>query len=376
MNILIDASQIPLEKTGVGVYADNLIHAILETDPRNRYTIVIQDDEKTFADVVQRNIRIVKYPARIFRKLLFRFILEQIFIPLLSLKLKIDVIHSLHYSFPLVAFGRKRVVTIHDMTFFKYPQVHEPCKIFYFRFFILMAARLASRTIVDSESTHRDFIARTDANPETVTTVLPGRPPTFDRPSAAPQAVITRERFGICGDYILFVGTLEPRKNLFRLILAFARLVTEGIPVQLLALGKKGWGYDPVYRLIEDLGIGNRIVFTGYVDEDEKRHLMKHAKVFVYPSLYEGFGLPLLEALALGLPSVTSNVSSLPEVAGSAAILVDPNDIEAIYRAIRRVLTDEKLRGELSAAARKQARRFSWRTAAKKTIEVYETTGA
>jgi glycosyltransferase involved in cell wall biosynthesis len=373
LNILIDASQFPTEKTGVGVYAVNLIHAIVAMDQRNQYTIIIQDDEVAFESIDSPNVRILKFPARIFRKFFFRFFLEQIVIPYLLLRHKIDLIHSLHYSFPLMTFGSKRVVTIHDMTFFKFPEAHERVKVFYFRLFILLAAKIASRTIADSESTRRDFIARTDAAMENVVTVLLGSPPASQISDTVTDSAPIRHRLGITGEYIMFVGTVEPRKNLLRLILAFARLISEEKDYQLVILGKKGWGYDPVFQVIAELDIADHIVFTGYLGDDEKLQLMKNATLFVYPSLYEGFGLPLLEALSLGLPTITSNVSSLPEVAGSGAIQIDPYDTRAIYQAIKKLLSDEKLREGLELKAREQASRFSWQKTAEKTTAVYKT---
>ena len=372
MNILIDASQFPLEKTGVGVYAVNLIRAIISADNRNRYTIVIQDDEQAFDDVCDSNARLLRYPAGVYRKFIFRFFLEQVVIPYLVLKQQIDVVHSLHYSFPLLVFGRKRVVTIHDMTFFKFPEAHVRLKVFYFRLFILLAAKLADFMITDSASTRRDFIARTGANPAAVKTIHLGRP-SFTRSSeAAARESNVRKRLGISDNFILFVGTMEPRKNLFRLILSFARLLTDGKPYQLVILGKKGWGYHSVFRLIEELKIADHVIFTGYLNETDKLLLMKKATLFVYPSLYEGFGLPLLEALSSGVPAVTSNVSSLPEIAGESAILVDPYDTYAIYNAIKKLLSDEKLRARLTEKAKIQAKKFSWQTAALQTMKIYE----
>ena len=374
MNILIDGSQFPLEKTGVGVYAVNLIHALVIADRRNRYTIVIQDDENAFDDIVEPNVKILKYPARIFRKFFFRLFLEQIVFPYLTIRFKIDVIHSLHYSFPLITFGCKRIVTVHDMTFFMFPEVHERFKIYYFRFFILMAARTAHAIITDSESTRRDFIARTDATPGRVTTVLLGKQDDHSDNTAVVNSPV-RRKLGISDDYILFIGTVEPRKNLFRLILAFARLSSQKTAWQLVIIGQKGWGYHPVFQLIQELEIADNVIFTGYVGEDEKLHLLQHATVFVYPSLYEGFGLPLLEALSMGVPAITSNISSLPEVAGSGAIQVDPYDTSAIYEALRELLSDKKMRTELAVKAKAQSRMFCWQKTAEKTIQVYEAVG-
>ena len=181
-----------------------------------------------------------------------------------------------------------------------------------------------------------------------------------------------KARYNIAGDYILFVGTLQPRKNLIRLIEAFSNLQSPISNIQLIIAGKKGWLYEETFRQVEELGLEWKVVFTDYAPEGDLPALLSGASLFVFPSLYEGFGLPVLEAMACGTPVVCSNVSSLPEVAGEAAILVDPLDVEELATAMERVLGDEELRAELTERGFEQARRFSWEKCARQTLDVLE----
>jgi len=199
-----------------------------------------------------------------------------------------------------------------------------------------------------------------------------------------------KARYGIAGDYVLFVGTLQPRKNLIRLIEAFSpstrlrraqssrsgrRLSNPQSPIsnlQLVIAGKKGWLYEEIFQQVEELELEGKVVFTGYVVAGDLPALLSGAGLFVFPSLYEGFGLPVLEAMACGTPVICSNASSLPEVAGDAALLVDPLDVEGLAAAMERVLGDEALRAELIERGFERARKFSWERCARETLDVLE----
>jgi len=184
-----------------------------------------------------------------------------------------------------------------------------------------------------------------------------------------------KARYHIRGEYVLYVGTLQPRKNLGRLLEAVALLRKEarrGEAPSLIIAGRKGWLYDPVFQQVERLGLEGEVVFPGYVPQEDLPALLSGARLFVFPSLYEGFGLPVLEAMACGTPVVCSNVSSLPEVAGDAALLVDPLDVEGMAEAMNRLLQDEGLRAELVERGYRQVRRFSWERCARATLAVLE----
>jgi glycosyltransferase involved in cell wall biosynthesis len=375
VNILIDFSQIPINKTGVGTYAVNLIQKISEADTNteDRFIILIQDDERVFDDFTDDRFAFVPVNNKIFRRLLPRFLLEQLFIPWLILQHHIDCVHSLHYSFPLFTFAAKKIVTVHDMTFFLFPEYHLAVKRYYFRFWIQMAAVFAHRIITDSRSTRDDFYVLTRRRKFNVTVVplassLPEIPDSHQADFRSIQ-----KKYNLQNDYFLFIGTIEPRKNINRLICAFEKLSLELPIYTLVIIGQKGWDYEKVGWLVQKSRVKDRIIFTGFVEEIEKLLLLKYAKLFLYPSIYEGFGLPVLEALNFGIPTVTSNVSSMPEIAGDAALKINPLDVDEIYGAMKLLLSSDSVYRSFQQKALDQARKFNWETTAKLTLHVYHS---
>ncbi len=373
MNVLIDATGVTKKKAGVGVYARNLIQELTRIRPGPRLFVVAQDDDPELDFGDHDNVTMIRVPAKLFRILPLRFLLEQTFLPLLLLKHRINVLHSLHYSFPLVRFRTSQVVTLHDMTFFDMPEVHEFVKIKYFRFFIRMAALFADKIIFVSQSTQRDCIARLGPlRRPTYSVIHLGKSEAF-HPGLDPAEVKrVRDKYGLLGDFILYVGTIEPRKNLAALVSAFAAVCDQHSGLVLVLAGMRGWMYDGLLETISRLRLESRVIFTGFIPEEEKPFLIAGATVFAYPSLYEGFGIPVLEALACGIPTLTSNVSSLPEVAGNAALLVDPTNVEEISSSLERLLSDQSLREELKRESLLQAAKFSWADTAAATLRAYQ----
>lgn len=371
MNVLIDFSQIPIQKVGVGVYGLNLVLNI-KPETGLHYYILVQDDDSSLDSCESSAVTLIRVNSVKFRKLVNRLILEQIYIPYLVYKYKIDVVHSLHYSFPIMASARK-IVTVCDMIFFKYPELHLKSKVLYFRFFIWLTTFLAAKVICISKSTEQDYLAHFKASPRLTTVVELGKDQTY-RPDIDQREVkLVLKKYEISGDYILFIGTIEPRKNISNLILAFARVVAGGSPLYLVIVGKKGWHYESVFSLVKELHLEGKVIFTGFVEESEKPALLVGARMFVYPSYYEGFGIPVLESLACGTPTITSNLSSMPEVASDAAVLVDPGSIVDIHAALSKLYSDEELCEDLRKRGLIQAAKFSWLTTAEKTIAVYKS---
>lgn len=373
MNILIDFSQIPKKKGGVGVYAQNLARQLSLQDKRNTYYIMIQDDDDCLDDIEGTNFRFFRLNHKIFRLFLFRFIFEQFFIPVLIKRMKIDIIHSLHYSFPIISFQASVIVTVHDMTFFLFPKYHLLFKKYYFRFFIKQVARRASAIIAVSKSTKHDFLRLTGISSNKIKVIPLGRPPEAVRSSAFatdPKSVFSK--LGIKKPYILYVGTLEPRKNIKRLINAFKSLIIECPNRQLVIAGAKGWHYQKIYETISCDQVQHKVIFTGFVSDMEKYCLMIHSEVFVYPSLYEGFGLPVLEAMAFGVPTITSDRSAMPEVVGNAALMINPEDNEQLIEGVRRLIEDKVLNKGLRKRALVRSKRFRWRHTARKTLCLYQ----
>ncbi|MEA3344762.1 MAG: glycosyltransferase family 1 protein, partial [Chloroflexota bacterium] len=245
---------------------------------------------------------------------------------------------------------RRSVVTVHDLGFRFFPQAHRTLDRWYLEWSTRYHARAAAHLLADSEATKRDLIELYGVPPERITVVYPGRDESL-QPVADPDAIAQiKKRYGIGGEYILHIGTLHPRKNLAHLVEAFA-LLREGLPQgsawRLVLAGRKGWLYEPLFRRIAELGLEEEVIFTGYVPQPDLAPLLSGARCFAFPSLYEGFGFPVLEAMSCGTPVVCSNASSLPEVAGDAALLVDPQDTQAWAEAMERVLTDGELRRSL-----------------------------
>jgi glycosyltransferase involved in cell wall biosynthesis len=373
MRILIDFTPIPIDRTGVGVYAENLIREIaLILHPDDLLFVLVQDDEKVIPQIVQNvaNTRIVAIASRLFRNRAALMIYEQCILPWILLTKRIDVIHSLHYMHPIVS-PAARVVTVHDLTHSLWPQLHTRSRRLLMPLFAKRAVKFAEAVIFDSASTLSDA-ERLWSTGNNLRRVVPlgVAPEAF---SALPEKAIqeTRQRLNIQQPYILFMGTIEPRKNLIRLINAFEEIGNIHQDYLLVIAGKLGWDYESVLKAIASSPLRERICHLGYVPEADKRALIGGCKVLAYPSLYEGFGLPVLEGMAAGVPVVTSNVSSIPEVAGNAAVMVDPNSVDQIASAINQVLTDPSLAARLGAAGYQRAREFSWGRTAHNTYELY-----
>lgn len=371
MKVLIDCTQVTRKKAGVGVYAENMVRELTRLDSGIEWFLLVQDDDSDFDFSQCSNVTLIRVDSRTFRKLPFRFLLEQLFIPFLALRYGIDVVHSLHYSFPLLPMSAKKVVTIHDMTMFLMPDMHLPSKVRYFQFFTGAAARRADALSFVSHSSQEDFL-KFFPHPAPSCHIVPlGKGPQF-RPDLDPQRIeeVVR-KYGITQPYILFIGTIEPRKNLVRLTEAFSTLAQAHPSHVLVIAGMKGWMFKRLFNLVRTLNLENKVIFTGFVLETEKPYLIRGAEVFAYPSLYEGFGIPVLEALACGTPTLTSNISSIPEITGDAALLIDPSSMQDIAAGLKLLLGDASLRYKLSAKSISQAARFSWSHTAADTLSVY-----
>jgi len=257
------------------------------------------------------------------------------------------------------------------MTFFKLPQYHELIKRYYFRFFTWLSAKLADRVIAISESTKKDFLAITGARKGKVAVIYLGKENWSHFTFTTEKIEFVKDKYGIEGQYLLFIGTIEPRKNLLKLINAYKKLLNIEKKYHLVIGGKKGWRYKEIYRIIDDLRLDDEIIFTGFIEEADKPYLIIGAKVFIYPSLYEGFGIPVLEALTLGVPTITSNVSSMPEITDGAALLINPADEEELLDAIKLLISNQKLYLNYKEKSILQASKFTWTKTASKTIELY-----
>ena len=279
-----------------------------------------------------------------------------------------DVVHATnHAAVPPAAREQRLVVTIHDLAFEIAPSLFPRDWRILYRTGLRAAVRRADAIVTPSRNTAEDVLSRTDVDPAKLRVV----PLAASLPQGTLDAQDVLARLKVRAPFVLFVGTLEPRKNLVRLVRAYRRVAATGAPHTLVLAGPLGWQHEPLMRELSLQGPGE-IVMTGRVSGDELDALYRAADVFAYPSLYEGFGLPVLEAMARGVPSVVSTTSSLPEVAGDAAIAVDPRSVREIARALERVLSDVNVAEDLAMRGRRQAQRFSWDETARMTLAVYD----
>jgi glycosyltransferase involved in cell wall biosynthesis len=284
---------------------------------------------------------------------------------------EVDLFHATTHSVP-VRWAGPLVFTLHDVTFLSHPHLHTLDNRLHCLTGLARAVCRGARFVAVSDNTRRECERHLDLPGERIDVVPNAADPHF-RPIEQDEARRrVARRFGLAEPYVLAVGTLEPRKNLGALIAAFAAL-PESLrgAVRLAVAGGGGWlGVDPA-EAARRAGIGDRVSVLGAVADDDLPHLYAGAEAFVYPSLYEGFGLPALEALACGAPAIVSETSSLPEVVGEAAVLIDPHDVGALRAALERVLGDAELRARLRAAGPRRAAQFSWRRTAEETAAVY-----
>ena len=268
----------------------------------------------------------------------------------------------------LTAVPRSRVplvFTVHDLAFRSFPGHHNRRTRVMAELALRRAVKTAAAFIAVSAFTASELRRITGIGPERIHVIAEAAEESF-RPVDDSACLA---RYGIATPYLLYVGTLEPRKNLPLLLRAYAALGP--VEAKLVVVGSKGWMYDEIFDLVGRLDLASRVVFTGFVPDDDLPALLTAATAFVYPSLHEGFGLPVLEAMQCGAPVITSNVSSLPEVAGDAALLVSPTDLDGLTGALRRVLAEPGLRAEMRERSLRQASRFSWKRTAEETLEVY-----
>jgi len=304
-----------------------------------------------------------------------RILWEQLVLPALSRRLGLDLLHATVNVSPWIG-GCPAVVTVHDLSFLRYPEAFPTLQRIYLRSQARRSVLAARQVIAVSEATAQDVIRFFAVPAGRISVVYNGVDAAFH---PAPQAEVEafRRRKKLPARFIMHLGTLEPRKNLVRLVQAFAQVLRQDRekpgrePLKLLLAGGKGWDYDNIFRAVADLGLTGEVLFPGYVPDEELVWWYRAAILFAYPSLFEGFGLPVAEAMACGTPAVTSSVSSLPEVAGDAALLVDPTSVEALAGALRQLLDNPALARQFGERGKAQAARFSWSRTARETVQVY-----
>ncbi len=362
------------EAAGVGHYTYYLVKNLLALDRQTQYVLFFDYRMKREGtqEFQQPNVKIRYFPFSSYKKFL-PFAYSHMLTAATLLRERLDIFHSPTTSVPLT-YPKTTVVTVHDLAIYVNPSWF-PSQIFSTRLLVPQSLKRARRLIAVSLATKRDLKSIFNVPSKKVSVIHEGV--TTDKLNLRDKNVDVRRKFNLPQTYLLYVGTLEARKNLPGLIDAFALLWRTKpslmASVKLVLAGNIGHKGDDVLEKIRGLGLQKQIRYIGYVTHNEKISLLRSAAIFVFPSLFEGFGLPVLEAMNLGTPVITSNRSSMPEIAQNAAVLVDPEDPVEIARAIERVLTNDKLRQTLREAGLKRAKAFNWRTTAAETLAVYRS---
>jgi glycosyltransferase involved in cell wall biosynthesis len=354
-------------RAGISHYVEQTLQQLGQIDRESRYDIYTTRGLDQAALGLPPNFRVI--PSRLPTiNPRVRIPWEQFVAPLLLRRSKADLFHGVHSVVPL-ATATRTVVTVHDLAFIRFTQTFRAYNRTYLDFATRLSVRRAARVLVVSEHTKREVVGMLGVPAERVI-VTPNAVRDHFRPPEPAALAAFRVKKGLPERFVLYVGTLEPRKNLTTLLEAYAEVArTHDVP--LIVGGGKGWLYDAVFQRLEELGLKERVQFAGYIEEEELPLWYAAATVFVFPSIYEGFGMPPLEAMACGTPVITSNSSSLPEVVGDAGITLPPHDPAGFAEALDRVLRDADLRQDLRERGLVQATRFSWRTTAERTLAAY-----
>ena len=373
MRILFDISPAVHRHGGLGRYASELLRALLQIDRANDYHAFYSKlgaGEQVDPALDRLPAHTLGLPAKPWR--MGVLLAELAHIPMDTWLPPCDLFHATEHLLPPLQRAGS-VFTIHDLIFLRFPEYHLPLNRWYLSLMLPRFLRRADALIAVSENTKRDVVKLMQIPPDKITVIYEGVNPAYKPLDDRAARDRVREKYNLPAEYILCFATLEPRKNLLTLLDAYHALLArdQAVPALVLA-GRKGWLYQPIFARVHELGLEDRVHFTDWVAEQDAPVIMNMASVFVFPSLYEGFGLPPLEAMACGTPLICSNASSLPEVVGAGGLLFEPRDVGALANALARVLADAELRAQLRGRGIEQARKFTWERAARETLAVYQ----
>jgi glycosyltransferase involved in cell wall biosynthesis len=383
VRIGIDYTPAVFQRAGIGRLTRNIVDELARIDGENEYALLVQGRRLPYpphspgghnaaSGIHSRNFREVRtwINERWWHRLWFRLRMP---LPVEWAIGPVDLFHSPDFTLPPVRRGTRTIVTIHDLSFVTHPECFEPSLLNYLVTHVPRAVARADWILADSESTRTDLIDLLDAAPDRTTVIYPGVESRFLPIEDEDLLRHVRMRYDLPQRFVLSLGTVQPRKNFVGLMEAFAHL---SLPdVSLVIVGGRGWLSDGIYRAAAELGLHDRARFLGFVDDADLPAIYSMASLFALPSLYEGFGLPLLEAMACGIPVIAADNSSLPEVVGQAGILVGALDTSEWTEAMRHLLTHPAQCRELARDGRTRARRFSWRDAAEQLLAVYRHVG-
>ncbi|HET8888979.1 MAG TPA: glycosyltransferase family 1 protein [Candidatus Angelobacter sp.] len=348
---------------GIGRYMKCLTEAVTAQAPGNEYLLILPPGGDDLVNAPQA--------VKICPRLKYYSLREQVELPRILSRHRVDLLHSPHFLLPLLR-PCPAVATIHDVIYLACSQdLPSRAGRLYYRAMMNACSRMAARIITDSEHSRREIARYLNADPDRIDVIYPGVDRAFHPVTDAVQLADVRSRFGIDREYILCVGIYKLRKNHAGLLRAFQRCLANGTQAQLVIAGPMAEGEAVLRRLAAELGVAEHVVFTGFVNDADLRALYSAARVCVCPSLYEGFGFTVLEAMACGAPVVCSGATSLPEVAGDAALYFDPHDPEEMASQLVSAFSDDALRASLIEQGRQNLQRFNWVETARQTLAVY-----
>jgi glycosyltransferase involved in cell wall biosynthesis len=371
LRIAIDVRTVTPVRSGVGNYVLHLLEGLRKVAPEEELFLVAQPV----------NLSVIK--RRLANRLVYRTnisheshplgdLWEHMWLPRILHNHRVQIMHGPATLVPLSKGKYSTVVTIHDLVAFLFPHTIPRKYALYMRWLIRRVVQRADRIISVSHNTKNDLVQILEVDPARISVIHEAAQPAFTPIEDEEKLKAVRQRYGIEGPFFYHVGNIEPRKNLARLVKAFMILRSRvGPQINLVITGQKGWLTGKLFRAMEGVDKVEGVIFTGYVPHEDLPLLMNAADVFVFPSLYEGFGLPTLEAMSCGTPVITSNISSLPEIVGKAAVLVDPYSEEDIALGMQKVLEDTAFRQHLAESGLFQSAKFSWEKAAAQTMGVY-----
>lgn len=374
MRIGLDATSAVRQGAGIGRITRELLRALSQRDHTNQYRLIYASAPGAADQPLPPlgpNFRVRRLPfddlwlARLWHR-------AQVPFPVNALTGRIDLFHAPDFTLPPVLPGTRTVLTVHDLSFVRDPESAVPVLRAYLNRVVPRSVARATHVLADSRATRDDLIALYGTAPEKISVLYSGVNPVFQPVSDPARLAAVRAKYGLgSAAFVLGLGTLQPRKNFARLIQAVARQPDQQL--NLVLVGGKGWLYDAIFAEVARSGLEGRVIFPGFADDEDLPALYSAARVFAYPSTYEGFGLPILEAYACGTPVVTSTASCLPEVAGAGALLVNPTDVDALAAALHQTATDETLRARLITQGFQRVNAFTWDAAAQQLLEIYQT---
>ncbi len=368
----IDYTPAHEQGAGIGRYVRELIGALARLDPQSAYRLFVAGTTRSMLPNPPGD-NFTWAPTRLSTLTLARIWQRAgVPIPVNAWTGRLTLFHATDFVLPPVMPGTRTLLTVHDLSFVRAPEAASPRLRAYLNRVVPRSVQRADHILADSQATKDDLIALYGTHADKVTVLLSGVSDRFVPVTDSAQTAAIRAKYGI-GDapYIFSVGTVQPRKNYERLIRALAALPATQREVKLVIAGGQGWLHAPIYQAVTELGLSERVIFPGFAEDVDLPALYSGARLVAYPSLYEGFGLPILEAMRCGTPVLTANTSSLGEVAGDAAVIVDPLDVDSIRDGLLRLLTDDALRTRMIRAGFEQARPFTWERAARTLQDLY-----